>query len=248
MSTATPLRFAQPPSAHPPQHVAVIMDGNRRWARARGLPGIAGHKRGADAVKRCVEAAGELGIGYLTLYAFSSENWRRPQHEVSELMNLLRLYLRSEIETLRDNNVRVRFLGERDGIAKDILDLMHHAETATAANTALNVIIALNYGARQAIAATAARLAREIQIGRLTVEQIDEGTFGSALNVLDLPAPDLLVRTSGEQRLSNFLLWELAYAEFVFLDVMWPDFSKEHLRNAVAEFSQRERRYGASHA
>ncbi|MGF1562498.1 MAG: polyprenyl diphosphate synthase [Geminicoccaceae bacterium] len=231
-----------------PTHVAIIMDGNRRWARARGLPGIAGHQRGADAARRAVDACGELGISYLTLYAFSSENWRRPADEVGELMNLLRFYLRREVRTLKKNGVRVQFLGERDGLAEDILELMENAESATAGNSRLVLTICLNYGGRQHIAATARELAKAVQRGELDPERIDEKVFDDALNTMQMPAPDLLIRTSGEQRLSNFLLWEMAYAEFVFLPIHWPDFGKEQMREAVDEYGRRERRYGASSA
>jgi len=228
------------------QHVAVIMDGNRRWARARGMPPIFGHQRGAEAVRRTLEGCREWGIGHLTLFAFSSENWKRPTGEVHELMNLLRFYLRREINELARNGVRLSFLGERDVMAPDIAETMAEAELQTRHNTALRLTIALNYGSRREIARAARHLAEQAVAGELDVAAIDEDRFGQTLNSLGLPDPDLLIRTSGEQRLSNFLLWQLAYAELVFLPVHWPDFNQENLGQAIAEFQRRERRYGAS--
>ena len=241
MATVSPVQTAVPP----PLHVAIIMDGNGRWAKARGLPRLAGHQRGAEAVRRAVNGARELGVGYLTLYAFSSENWKRPPTEVEDLMGLLRLYLRRELAELHRNGVRVRFIGERDRIARDIVNLIEDAEGRTCANGAMTLVIALNYGSQREIAAAVRRIALEAVAGRLDPAAIDEATVQRHLQTADLPDPDLVIRTSGEQRLSNFLLWQAAYAELVFLDVLWPDFGKDHLAAAIREFEQRERRYGA---
>jgi undecaprenyl diphosphate synthase len=228
------------------EHVAIIMDGNRRWARLRGMPPVFGHQRGAEAVRRTVEGCRERNIRYLTLFAFSSENWRRPASEVNELMNLLRFYLRREINELARSGVRLRFLGEREVMAGDIAEMMADAERRTQRNTALTLTIALNYGSRREIARAARQLAERAVAGTLECAAIDEDLFGRTLNTLDLPDPDLLIRTSGEQRLSNFMLWQMAYTELVFLPVHWPEFDQRHLAEAIAEFRRRERRYGAS--
>lgn len=230
------------------RHLAIIMDGNRRWARARGMPPVFGHQRGAEAVRRTVEGCRRWEIQYLTLFAFSSENWKRPASEVNELMNLLRFYLRREINELARGGVRLSFLGERELMADDIAEMMADAEQRTRHNSALVLTIALNYGSRREIAGAARRLAERVAAGELDCADIDEQTFGHTLNALDLPDPDLLIRTSGEQRLSNFMLWQLAYTELVFLPVHWPEFDKRHLERAIAEFRRRERRYGASGA
>lgn len=230
--------------AAPPLHVAVIMDGNGRWARARGLPRTAGHREGAKAVRRTIEAAPELGITHLTLFGFSSENWRRPPGEVGEIMNLIRFYLRREIAELNRNNVRFRMIGERDRLSEDIVSLIEMAEQTTADNTGLEVTIALSYGGRSEIASVARELAQESRSGRLDPAAIDERLVASRMLTRDLPDPDLLIRTSGEQRISNFLLWQCAYAEFVFLDVLWPDFDGDALAEALGEFARRDRRYG----
>jgi undecaprenyl diphosphate synthase len=230
----------------PPVHVAIIMDGNRRWARSRGMPPAYGHQQGAEAVRRTIEAAAGLGIRYLTLFAFSSENWQRPRAEVGELMNLLRIYLRREINTLHKNGIRVRMIGERDRLDPDILELIAGAEARTRANTKLDLIVALNYGSRREIVRAARQLMAEARTGALDPDQIDESTLADRLDTAGLPDPDLLIRTSGEQRISNFLLWQLAYTELVFVPVAWPDFGEEHLSAAVAEFARRERRYGAA--
>ncbi len=227
-------------------HVAIIMDGNRRWAKARGMPALFGHQRGAEAVRRTVESCRELEIPYLTLFAFSSENWRRPAEEVTELMNLLRFYIRRELNELIRNGVQLRFLGEIQEMAPDIVDLLRDAEEKTRHNRALTMTIALNYGSRRELTLAAKRLAARVAAGELDIEDIDEDSFGASLNTLDLPDPDLLIRTSGEQRVSNFMLWQLAYTEFVFLPNSWPEFNKEHLETAIAEFQRRDRRYGAS--
>ena len=229
-----------------PTHVAIIMDGNGRWARARGLPRTIGHRYGAEAVRRTVKAATDLGISYLTLFGFSSENWKRPVSEVTDLMGLLRRYLQSEIAELHKNGVRLRIIGEREGLAPDIVTLIENAESSTAANTGLNLTIALNYGSRREIVLAARALAAEAAAGKLDPQAIDETMFATRLATAGVPDPDLLIRTSGEQRVSNFLLWQSAYTELVFLDILWPDFGAQHLDDAVREFNRRERRYGAS--
>jgi len=229
-----------------PVHVAIIMDGNGRWARARSMPHIAGHRRGAEAARRAVEAAAELGVSYLTLFGFSSENWKRPAGEVDDLMMLLRHYLRSEVADLHRNNVRLRVIGDRERFAPDIVSLIQHTEALTAQNTRITVAIALSYGSRAEIALATRRIAVEVAAGRIDPAAIDEACVARHLLTADMPDPDLVIRTSGEQRLSNFLLWQAAYAEFVFLDTLWPDFSKADLERALREFHARERRYGAT--
>ncbi len=230
----------------PPAHVAIIMDGNGRWAKARGLPRGAGHRQGIETVRHVVSCASELGVDYLTLFGFSSENWRRPSTEIDDLMGLLRRYLQSEITKLHENNVRLRVIGERDRLPFDIVQLIADAEQLTGANLGLNLTVALSYGGRQEIVAAARRLAARAVAGNLDPNDIDETLFSSELATAGIPDPDLLIRTSGEQRLSNFLLWQLAYSELVFIDRLWPDFSKEDLTNAINEFLQRDRRYGAA--
>lgn len=228
-----------------PVHVAIIMDGNGRWAKARGLPRTAGHKRGADAVKRVVRSAPDLGISYLTLFGFSSENWSRPEPEVKDLMGLLRLYLQSEIAELDKNGVRFRVIGDRSRLPPETVALIDQAERQTGTNTRLNLVVALSYGSRQEIVAAARALATECRDGRLRPDQIDERAMSSRLFTADIPDPDLLIRTSGEQRISNFLLWQLAYTELVFTDTLWPDFGLDDLAAAVTAFRGRERRFGA---
>ncbi len=231
-----------------PRHVAIIMDGNGRWATARGLPRFAGHQRGAEAVRRAVSACRELDIAFLTLYAFSSENWKRPVEEVDDLMQLLRVYLRRELDELHENGVCIRFIGDRNRLADDIRDLLEGAETRTWDNRGLRLTIALNYGSHDEIVRACRRLADEVAAGRLRPDDITEDSFARCLWTADLPDPDLLIRTSGEQRLSNFLLWQSAYTELVFMDTLWPDFSKRDLECAIDEYHRRERRYGASSA
>ncbi len=231
--------------ALPPAHIAIIMDGNGRWAAARGLPRIAGHREGARAVRRTIEAAIDLGVGWLTLYAFSSENWRRPAGEVLDLTGLLRQYLRSEVAELRANGVRLRVIGEPDRFGADMTADLAEAVRSTAMNTRLNLTVALSYGARAEIAAAARVLARAVQAGTLACSDIDEAAVSRSLFTAGIPDPDLVIRTSGEQRLSNFLLWQTAYAEFVFQDVLWPDYGPSHLAAALAEYARRERRFGA---
>ncbi len=230
----------------PPTHVAIIMDGNGRWATARGLPRIAGHRTGAEAVRRTVKAAAELGIGYLTLFGFSSENWKRPLPEIDGLMGLLRHYLRGEIAEIHRNGVRLRVIGQRTRLAPDIVTLIENGEALTRDNTGLQLTIALSYGGRDEIAAAARALAHQVAAGRLDPDAIDEMLVGEHLLTADMPDPDLVIRTSGEQRISNFLLWQTAYAEFSFTDTLWPDFAKSDLEKAVQDFHGRDRRYGAS--
>lgn len=210
------------------------------------MPPLFGHQRGAEAVRRTVEACRELGIPYLTLFAFSSENWSRPVEEVEELMNLLRFYIRRELNELARNGVQLRFLGEIDEMAPDIVDLLNGAAEKTRHNSALTLTIALNYGGRRELTLGAKRLAEQVLSGELSLDDINEDRLGASLNTLDLPDPDLLIRTSGEQRISNFLLWQLAYTEFVFLPINWPAFDRPQLEGAIAEFQRRDRRYGAS--
>lgn len=233
-------------SPPPPVHVGIIMDGNGRWASSRGLPRIAGHRQGAEAVRAAVIAAVDLGIGYLTLYGFSAENWKRPDSEVSGLMGLLRIYLKKEIDELNERGVRIRFIGQRERFAPDIVDLLSEAEEQTRNNSILNLIVALSYGARQEITLAARSLAQRVMAGELSSAEIDENAFASHLETAGIPDPDLVIRTSGEKRLSNFLLWQLAYAELMFTDTLWPDFSANDLEEAVNEFHRRERRYGAT--
>jgi undecaprenyl diphosphate synthase len=229
-----------------PRHIAIIMDGNGRWAQARGLPRIAGHRQGAEALRRTVTAAGELGIPYLTLFGFSSENWKRPLAEVDDLMGLLRHYLRGEIAELHRNGVRLRVIGERGRLASDIVTLIANAETLTRDNCGVNLTIALSYGGRAEIIAAMRVLAAKTASGELAAEAIDEATVSRHLFTADIPDPDLLIRTSGEQRISNFLLWQCAYSELVFTKTLWPDFGRGDLEQAIADFGGRERRYGAS--
>jgi undecaprenyl diphosphate synthase len=229
-----------------PRHIAIIMDGNGRWAQARGLPRIAGHRRGAEAVRRTVTAAGELGIPYLTLFGFSSENWKRPLEEVDDLMGLLRHYLRGEIAELHRNGVRLRVIGERGRLAPDIVTLIANAEALTRDNSGVNLTIALSYGGRAEIVAAMRMLAAKAATGELPAESIDEAVISRHLFTADIPDPDLLIRTSGEQRISNFLLWQCAYSELVFTKTLWPDFGAADLGQAIADYGGRERRYGAS--
>jgi undecaprenyl diphosphate synthase len=235
---------ATPDLSPGPQHIAIIMDGNGRWAKSRGLPRVAGHRRGADAVRRVIRGAGELGIPVLTLFAFSTENWTRPADEVSDLMGLLRHYLRHELEELGRNGAKLRVIGDRDRLAKDIVKDIADAETRTRANTRIDVNICINYGARDEILRATRTLARKVATGEIAADKIDENSFERELLTAGVPDPDLLIRTSGEQRISNFMLWQCAYAELVFVDTLWPDFGKEHLEQAIAEFRKRERRYG----
>jgi len=227
-----------------PQHVAIIMDGNGRWAHARGLPRSAGHRKGVEALRAAVRAAGEMGIGYLTIFSFSSENWSRPPAEVSFLLDLMRHFVRQDVAELHRENVRIKIIGERTGLAADIVALIKETEQRTMSNTGLTLIVAFNYGSRQEIAAAARDLAIAVRDGRVAPESITPELLGSYLATVGIPDPDLLIRTSGEQRLSNYLLWQCAYTEFVFVDEFWPDFNRETLQRAIAEYLTRERRFG----
>jgi len=235
-----------PAPSPPPVHVAIIMDGNGRWAKQRSLPRIAGHRRGAEAVRRAVTAAGEFGIAYLTLFGFSSENWKRPAGEVDDLMGLLRHYIRAEIAELHTKGVRLRVIGDRARLPGDIITLIDNAEALTAANTGLRLTIALSYGGRAEIARAARDIAAAVKSGEIAPEQVDETLFARHLLTVDIPDPDLVIRTSGEQRISNFLLWQTAYSELVFIDTLWPDFGKADFEKALRDYHGRERRYGAS--
>lgn len=230
----------------PPRHVAIIMDGNGRWAKQRGLPRTAGHRQGAEAVRKVLRAAADLGVSYLTLYSFSSENWTRPEGEVRDLMGLLKLYLRSEISELNANGVRMKIIGDRARLSDDINQLIDHAERTTENNTRITLILALSYGGRQEIANAVRQIAGKVASGEIAAEAIDEAMIGDNLQTDDIPDPDLVIRTSGEQRLSNFLLWQSAYAELVFTDRLWPDFGHDDLADALAEYGRRERRFGAA--
>ncbi len=227
-----------------PRHIAIIMDGNGRWAESRGLPRAEGHRRGVEAVRLAVEGAIEQGIPHLTLFSFSSENWSRPAAEVSTLMGLLKRFIRRDLAELHRNGVRIRIIGERTGVEQDVVLLLEEAEQLTRANTRLELTVAFNYGARAEIARAAAKLAARVRAGEIEPGDITEERFATALDTGGTPDPDLLIRTSGEQRLSNFLLWQLAYAELVFTDVFWPDFDRGHLASAIATYQSRERRFG----
>jgi undecaprenyl diphosphate synthase len=229
-----------------PRHVAIIMDGNGRWAKARGLPRIAGHRSGAEAARRTVAAAAELGIPYLTLFGFSSENWKRPSTEIHDLMALLRHYLRGEIAELHRNGVRLKVIGQVARFAPDIVSMIEHAEATTRGNPRITLTIGLSYGGRAEIVAAVRSIAAQVACGKLAPEAVDEECIARHLFTADIPDPDLLIRTSGEQRISNFLLWQCAYSELVFTKTLWPDFSKHDLDRAIDDFCGRERRYGAS--
>jgi undecaprenyl diphosphate synthase len=238
-SAASAVVAAVPVAGAVPRHVAIIMDGNGRWAKQRHLPRLAGHRAGVEAVRRVTRAARGLGIEALTLYAFSSENWRRPEEEVSDLMGLLRHFIRSDLAELARENVRLRVIGDYRRFAPDLIEMVDDAVARTARNSGPILAIALNYGAQAELAAAARRLA-----ARLPADQIDEAAIEAELDTRDLPPLDLLIRTSGEQRLSNFLLWQAAYAELLFVDTLWPDFDGDALNQALAAFAQRQRRYG----
>lgn len=231
-------------SGKPPVHVAIIMDGNGRWAKARGLPRTAGHKKGAEALRELLKNARNSGVKHLTVYAFSSENWRRAPDEVSDLMQLLKLYLTKEIKSLNENRIRLQFIGDRAMLAEDIRTLMEKGEALTRAHTDFSLTVALSYGSRQEILRAARVLAQRVKQGELPAEAITEELFAGVLDTKGMPEPDLLIRTGGEQRLSNFLLWQSAYTELYFTPVLWPDFSAEHFQQALTEFTSRERRYG----
>jgi undecaprenyl diphosphate synthase len=227
-----------------PTHVAIIMDGNGRWAAQRGLPRFEGHRRGVEAIRRAVRTATDLGIRYLTVYSFSAENWRRPAQEVSDLLGLLKRFVRHDLAELHANNIRVRIIGERQGLAPDIRLLLDEAEQLTRSNTGLTLVIAFNYGGRQEIVSAVRSLAQRVKEGTLDPAAIDMDTIQAALDTHDIPDPDLVIRTSGEQRVSNFLTWQTAYSEFVFLPGYWPDFDDATFRSAIDEYCRRDRRFG----
>jgi undecaprenyl diphosphate synthase len=232
--------------AHPlPRHVAIIMDGNGRWAKQRGLPRVAGHREGVKAAREAVRSAGRLGIGYLTLYAFSSENWARPASEVSFLMRLLESSVDAELPSLMDHNVRLRILGERQSLGEGVRRSVDRAERTTAGNTGLTLLIALNYGGRGELMRAVRALAGRVARGELAPDAITEADLAAGLDTAGVPDPDLLIRTSGEYRISNFLLWQIAYTELVIVPTLWPDFSAGDLYRAVAEYQRRSRRFGA---
>lgn len=227
-----------------PAHVAIIMDGNGRWASARGLPRAVGHRMGTEAVRRTVRAAIELSIPYLTIYSFSSENWTRPRSEIDDLMGLMKRFIRRDLADLHKNGVRLKVIGERTDVDPELQAMIDEAVAVTRDNTRLTLVVAFNYGARTEIAAAARRLAERVAAGELSADEITVGSFAGELDTAGIPDPDLLIRTSGEIRLSNFLLWQLAYAEFVFLDTHWPDFGREQLEQAIATYRSRDRRFG----
>jgi undecaprenyl diphosphate synthase len=227
-----------------PRHVAIIMDGNGRWAKAKGLPRTAGHERGVEALRRTVEAAGDLGIRYLTVFSFSTENWRRPPAEVNTLFALLKAYVQRDLARLKQDGVRIRVIGQRAGLPPDIAELVDRAEAETETNSKFHLTIAFNYGSRNEILRAAAAYAQAIAAGEISGELTEAG-FEAFLDTRGLPDPDLVIRTSGEHRISNFLLWQAAYAELLFVDVMWPDFNRAHLESAISRYHERERRFGA---
>jgi undecaprenyl diphosphate synthase len=227
-----------------PKHVAIIMDGNGRWAKARGLPRLAGHRAGVEALRRTVRAAADMGISWLTVYAFSSENWSRPKSEVTDLMGLLKIFIRRDLADLHQSGVRVKIIGDRESLQSDIGALLDEAEALTRHNQALTLVIAFNYGGRDEIVRAARRIAEAASRGELDGEAVTPEIFSTYLDTAGMPDPDLVIRTSGELRLSNFLPWQAAYSELVFLPCYWPDFTREHLADAIRQFGARERRFG----
>ena len=227
-----------------PEHVAIIMDGNGRWASQRGLPRFEGHRRGVEALRKTIRAAEEIGIRYLTVYSFSSENWKRPAAEVNDLMGLLRRFIRNDLAELHSRNIRVRVIGVKEGLAPDIVALLDESEHLTRDNTGLTFIVAFNYGARREIADAARLIAQAVKAGEIDVETIDEKMVSTYLNTVGIPDPELVIRTSGEQRLSNFLLWQASYSEFVFTSGHWPDFGRDALVEALLTYQSRDRRFG----
>ena len=244
MQQSEPLLTAHAGDPPAPRHVAIIMDGNGRWAAARGLPRAEGHRRGVEALRRTVRAAGDLGIDWLTIYSFSAENWSRPASEVRELMALLRRFIRNDLAELHRNGVRVRVIGERENLETDIRRLLDEAEELTRDNDKLVLVVAFNYGSRQEIARAAQRMAAAVAAGDLALGAVTADKLASYLDAPDLPDPDLIIRTSGEQRLSNFLMWQAAYSELVFVPTYWPDFDRAALEGAISEYRRRERRFG----
>ena len=244
MSNGAMPKPEQSDRADAPRHVAIIMDGNGRWAAARGLPRAEGHRRGVEALRSVVRAGFELGISYLTIFSFSSENWSRPASEIGDLFGLLRRFIRNDLATLHADGVRVRVIGERAGLESDICALLTEAEELTRNNSRMTLVVAFNYGSRQEIANAAQRLAQEVADGKRDPASITPEAISRALDAPDVPDPDLIIRTSGEQRLSNFLMWQAAYSELVFVPIHWPDFDKAALESAIAEYATRERRFG----
>ncbi len=229
-----------------PEHVAIIMDGNGRWAKARGLPRVAGHQAGVDALRETVRAAGDMGIAWLTVYAFSSENWSRPQSEISDLMGILKLFIRRDLAELHHNGVKVKIIGERAGLEPDIAVLLDEAESLTSGNGAMTLIIAFNYGGRDEIVRAVRKIVAASARGDVDSEGVTPEFFADHLDTVGIPDPDLVIRTSGELRLSNFLLWQSAYSELLFLPCYWPDFTREHFSEALAQYAARERRFGGT--
>lgn len=244
MTLAAAPNIASGQGAKPPRHVAIIMDGNGRWAKRRLLPRIAGHKKGVEAAKLVARAAGDLGVEVLTLYAFSTENWRRPADEVSDLMALLLHFIEHDVKELQQNGVRLKVIGDYQTLQPDLVDLIDRAVQDTAGNRRTTLVIALNYGSQAEIARAAQSLAADVRRGVLDVNAIDAAALEARLYTADIPPPDLIIRTSGEQRLSNFLMWQAAYAELMFVDTLWPDFGKSHLAEALNDYAARERRFG----
>ena len=226
------------------KHIAIIMDGNGRWAKKRGMPRSFGHKKGAENVINITRAMKESGVKYLTLYAFSTENWQRSKDEVDALMGLLREYLDKEFKEIMENNVKLLFIGEREMLSKDIIEKIEHLERESSKNNELTLCVALSYGSRHEIINAVKNIARNVKEGAINIEDIDASLFSSKLYTADIPDPDVLIRTSGEQRISNYLLWQLAYTELFFTDTLWPDFGKEELLDIIKKFNTRERRYG----
>jgi undecaprenyl diphosphate synthase len=247
LDLVVPARKA-PAESRLPAHVAIIMDGNGRWASRRGLPRLEGHRRGVEAVRRTVRASLDLGIRHLTVYGFSAENWRRSPQEVADLFGLLKRFIRNDLAELHGKGVRVRVIGERAGLAPDVRQLLAEAEQVTGANTGLDLVVAFNYGGRQEIVSAVRRIVALVQAGKLDADAIDMGTIDAALDTFGIPDPDLVIRTSGEMRVSNFLPWQTAYSEFVFLPDLWPDFDEALFRAAIEQFCSRDRRYGGRSA
>ena len=238
--------LTRPPAV--PRHVAIIMDGNGRWAARRGLPRSAGHKAGVEALRRAVKSAAEFGIEYLTIYSFSSENWSRPPAEVSFLLDLLRRFIRQDVAELHRSGVKIKIVGSRDGLEPGIVSLLDDAERLTRGNSKLNLVVAFNYGSRQEISHAVAAIAQKIENGEISAADISPELISQNLDTASIPDPDLLIRTGGEQRISNFLLWQCAYTEFVFVDEFWPDFTHELFARALDEFRLRDRRFGGIEA
>ena len=227
-----------------PRHIAIIMDGNGRWAKARGRPRAFGHQQGVEAVREVVRSGADLDVPCLTLFGFSTENWNRPHDEVDALFGLMRRFVDADLEKLAGDGVRVRILGRRDGLTDELVEIVERAEARTAKNTRFFLNIAFNYGGRDEIVRAVRSIAGKVAEGKMQPDAIDERIFADHLDTHDMPEPDLVIRTSGEQRLSNFLLWQAAYAELVFMDVLWPDFSRKHLEDAIGEYRRRRRRFG----